>query len=113
MIKKPTATYIGRDRGNGKLIPRPVKWNLARYPDEGKKRTSKAFHQFSDGDIRLLQNGLQRFRFDLPVHRHAGMQAVFLVMTMRTSLPEKSKTQAFQCAAHLIARKVAGEFHAT
>jgi hypothetical protein len=64
------------------MISRPVKWNHAPHPDDGAKRTSKIFQQFFDGDIRLLQNGLQRFRFDLPVHRHARVQAVFHVTAM-------------------------------
>ena len=80
---------------------------------EGKRETSKIVHQFFNGDIGLLQNGLQRFRFNLPVHWHARMQAVFLKMTMRTRLADKLKTQSFQGATHIVAGKVAGEFHAT
>jgi hypothetical protein len=34
-------------------------------------------------------------------------------LTMGTRLPDKFKTQAYQGAAHFIAGKVAGEFHAT
>jgi hypothetical protein len=32
---------------------------------------------------------------------------------MGTRLPDKFKTQAFQCPAHFITGKVAGKFHAT
>jgi len=74
---------------------------------------SEIVHQFFEGDIRLLQYRLQRFRFDPPVHRHAGMQSVFLVMTMGPRLPDKFKTQAFQCPADFIPGQVAGKFHAT
>ena len=77
------------------------------------KTTSKVVHQFIDGDFRLFQNRLQRFWFDLSVHRHARMQTVFLVMAMGTRLPDKFKAQAFRCPAHLIPGKVAGKFHAS
>jgi len=67
------------------------------------KRASKFFTQFFDDDVRLLQYGLEGFGFDLPVHWHARMKAVFHVMSVGTRLPDKFKTQAFQSPADFIA----------
>ena len=70
------------------------------------------FQQFFNGNFRLLQNGLQRFRFDFAVHRHTRMKQAFDVMAMRTGLPDKFKAEPLQCAADFIAGKVARQFHA-
>lgn len=82
-------------------------------PIENRKGTSKIVHQCFNCHVRLLRDGLESFGFDLPVHRHTRMQTVFDLMTRGTRLPDKFKAQPLQCAAHFIARKVAGKFHAT
>ena len=80
---------------------------------ENREAVSKIVRQFFDCNIGLLQNGLQRFRFELPVHGHTRMQAVFHILAVRAGLADKIKTEAFQRATDLISGKVAGKFHAT
>src|ERR1035437_8471113 len=60
---------------------------------------SEIILQFFYGYVCLFQNGLQRFWFEFPVHRHTGMQSVFGVMAMRSGLPHELKAQSFQRAA--------------
>ena len=68
--------------------------------------------QIFNCDFRLLQNGLQGFRFDFTVHWHTGMQRILDIMPVRTGLTDKLKAQPFQGAADFIAGKIARQFHA-
>jgi hypothetical protein len=60
-------------------------------------------YQFFDGDLCLLQNGLQRFWLDCTVNRDARMQRTFEIMAMGTGLPNEFKSEPLQDAADLIA----------
>jgi hypothetical protein len=43
---------------------------------------SQILEQFFESDAGLFQNGLQSFRFDLPMHRDTGMKWAFAVLAM-------------------------------
>ena len=65
-------------------------------PSESIQFLSKFLQQFLSRDAGLLENGLQRLRFDVAVHGHAGMESVFDVEPMRAGLANKFKTEPFQ-----------------
>jgi hypothetical protein len=69
---------------------------------ENAKTLSKIFQKFFESQICLLQNGLQRFRFDAAVHRHTRMQTILCIVPMRARLTNEFKIEAFQSAAEFV-----------
>jgi len=89
---------------------------LSGFADKISQEPSNQIPRFTssvfEADFRLLQNGLQGFRFNFTMHRHAWMKLAFDVMVVRSCLSHKFKTEPLQRATDFFAGKVARPFHA-